>query len=253
MAIKHKNNLAVSEQFYSIQGEGRHVGRPSVFLRLKGCNLRCGDSQSKLHTQPSTWICDTIDVWTKGESISFESLLTTWIANGWFDKLHSQDAALIITGGEPLLHNLDLNHFFDWLAEHYPDFHPIIELETNGTLFPEGTFNDCCTVFNVSPKLSNSGMANDFRLNMDILDRFNQDPRTQFKLVVTSKDDVLEFQQNIQHPLRIPPAKISLMPGADSRDELQNISIKVVDWCKEYGYHFSPRLHVDLWNQLTGV
>ena len=37
-----KKDLAVSEDFYSVQGEGPTMGAPAVFLRLKGCNLTCG-------------------------------------------------------------------------------------------------------------------------------------------------------------------------------------------------------------------
>ena len=63
-------NLIVSEYFYSIQGEGKTMGVPSVFIRLTACNLMCGgrgtEKDFKLHNG-ATWRCDSIEVWRKGK------------------------------------------------------------------------------------------------------------------------------------------------------------------------------------------
>ena len=57
--------LAISEIFFSIQGEGKTVGIPSVFVRLGGCNLICGgegtQNDKKLHNN-AKWRCDTIEI-----------------------------------------------------------------------------------------------------------------------------------------------------------------------------------------------
>ena len=61
-------SLNISEQFYSIQGEGRTVGVPALFLRLQGCNLTCGGKKTVLtgnKQDGASWRCDTIEVWTK--------------------------------------------------------------------------------------------------------------------------------------------------------------------------------------------
>ena len=71
------DKLAISEHFYSIQGEGKFTGVPSVFLRLKGCNLTCGGKKTvstKKLDSGATWRCDTIEVWLTGNSTSFKSL-----------------------------------------------------------------------------------------------------------------------------------------------------------------------------------
>jgi organic radical activating enzyme len=113
-------NLAVSEAFYSIQGEGASTGVPAVFLRLGGCNLLCKSEQ---------WTCDTIDVWSKSKSTLFEEVLK----DEWVEQLRA-GAHLVVTGGEPLAHK-NLSHFLFWfnLRNH---FLPFTEVETNGTIAP---------------------------------------------------------------------------------------------------------------------
>ena len=74
--------LTVNEIFHSIQGESSHAGRPCVFVRLTGCNLRCA------------W-CDTAYAFDEGRSISVDDVV---------GAVEAYDCPLVeITGGEPLL------------------------------------------------------------------------------------------------------------------------------------------------------
>ena len=74
--------LTVNEIFHSIQGESSHAGRPCVFVRLTGCNLRC------------VW-CDTPYAFDEGRRISVDEIVRT---------VDAYDCPLVeITGGEPLL------------------------------------------------------------------------------------------------------------------------------------------------------
>src|SRR5205823_2046136 len=71
----------VTEIFHSIQGESSHVGRPCVFVRLAGCNLRC------------RW-CDSEYTFTGGDRMSIEEII---------DRVRSYGCNLVeVTGGEPL-------------------------------------------------------------------------------------------------------------------------------------------------------
>ena len=73
--------IRITEVFYSIQGESTHAGRPCIFIRLTGCNLRC------------TW-CDSAYTFTGGEPMSIEAILET---------IGKWDCRLVeVTGGEPL-------------------------------------------------------------------------------------------------------------------------------------------------------
>jgi len=75
------NQLRITEIFYSLQGEARTVGCPTVFVRLTGCPLRCG-------------YCDTAYAFSGGELLSLEKILETVSSYG----AHY----VTVTGGEPL-------------------------------------------------------------------------------------------------------------------------------------------------------
>lgn len=79
--------LPVMERFYTIQGEGVHSGCPAYFIRLAGCDVGC------------VW-CDVKDSWNAEEHplLSVEELIN--------DVVHAGSNRVIITGGEPLMHDL---------------------------------------------------------------------------------------------------------------------------------------------------
>ena len=114
--------IAISEHFYSIQGEGASVGVPAVFLRLKGCNLNCGRRGKN-----ATWQCDTFDVWTKGNEYTIPNAIRLLIDH--YATAFANGARLIITGGEPLLQCAAIVQLLQQLQEHsaIPSF--IIEIE----------------------------------------------------------------------------------------------------------------------------
>jgi 7-carboxy-7-deazaguanine synthase len=76
------SELVVNEIFHSIQGESSFAGRPCVFIRLTGCNLRCS-------------YCDTAYAFHEGERVSIEAILSRVAAYGC--------SLVEVTGGEPLL------------------------------------------------------------------------------------------------------------------------------------------------------
>jgi 7-carboxy-7-deazaguanine synthase (Cx14CxxC type) len=118
---------AVKEMFYSLQGEGRHAGRPAVFCRFTGCNLWSGREADRASAACN--FCDTDFVGTNGDG------------GGRFDGASSLAAAVrrmwsgtggrlfvVLTGGEPLL-QVDAAIVS---ALHDEGFE--IAIETNGTL-----------------------------------------------------------------------------------------------------------------------
>ena len=70
------DTLNISEDFYSVQGEGKTSGEPAYFIRLKACNLMCGGRDGSLMEKgEATWWCDTEYVWRKGLEKKFNYLV----------------------------------------------------------------------------------------------------------------------------------------------------------------------------------
>lgn len=109
--------MKVSEIFESIQGEGRFIGEPTVFVRLAGCNMRC------------SW-CDTKYSWEGGDENSVDKVVDIVKSYGI--------GTLCITGGEPLLQADEVLELVRALKK---DGMKII-LETNGSLYDIQLFNE---------------------------------------------------------------------------------------------------------------
>jgi 7-carboxy-7-deazaguanine synthase len=103
------NSLPVMEQFYTIQGEGFHQGRAAYFIRLGGCDVGC------------VW-CDVKESWDANMHPKYEiQEIVGWVKNAM------QEGIVVITGGEPLMHNLDS------LCAALRDAGFLTHLETSGT------------------------------------------------------------------------------------------------------------------------
>lgn len=156
------SKLHYTEKFYSIQGEGRFMGVPSVFLRMFGCNFRCKNfgryekdilGQETTHNSEVVEIIKNIDQYTSFKDLplvktgcdSYSSIYPEFkkfvvkesaeeLANGIIELLPNkkwEDEHLVITGGEPLL---GWQRAYPALLEH-PKMQSLKELtfETNGT------------------------------------------------------------------------------------------------------------------------
>lgn len=237
--------LAVSEVFYSIQGEGKTTGFPAVFVRLAGCNLMCGgkgtEKDGKLH-DGATWRCDSIEVWIKGKSKPYAEILPIEcqeaIRNG---------ANIIITGGEPMLQQKNIVGFIEYITQELNNF-PFFEIETNGTIMPTDEMLNFVDQWNVSPKLANSGMPLEDRINEEVLTKLSK-YNTQFKFVVSSKQD----WEEIKAINGIDKSLITLMPAGSNQEELKETKELVAELCKENYLRLTNRLHIDIWNKKTGV
>jgi 7-carboxy-7-deazaguanine synthase len=126
-----------------------------------------------------------------------------------------------------------------------------LEIETNGTYVPERGLADCIDQWNVSPKLSNSGMGVEERLFDDSLQWFAKEDNTRFKFVVAEKDDLKEVGAIVSQ-YRIQADHVMLMPEATTTELLANRSTWLVENCIQRGYRFGTRLHILLWGDERG-
>ena len=134
----------IKEIYYTLQGEGRHVGRPAVFLRFSGCNLWNGREEDR--GKATCQFCDTDFVGTdgpKGNKFKDSTSLSEAVEQVWIDGVGTDDNRFVVcTGGEPLL-QLDSKAIE---ALHHKDF--TVAVETNGTVPPPDGIDWTC----VSPK-----------------------------------------------------------------------------------------------------
>ncbi len=138
-----------------------------------------------------------------------------------------------------------------------------ITIETAGSIPPEGI---TCDLASISPKLGNSipltgeidetwRLKHDrLRFQPDVLEAWASRYSFQFKFVIQSNEDVGEMEDLIsQIPIPIPAHKIQLMPEGTSVAGLRDKTDFIVGLCKDRGYRFSNRLHVELFGNKRGT
>jgi 7-carboxy-7-deazaguanine synthase len=238
--------LPVNEIFYSLQGEGTLAGTPSVFVRTSGCNLRC-------------WFCDSYHTsWEPtGAWLSIDEIV---------DEVTSFEAAehVVLTGGEPMMHEEGVG-LLDELAEQ--GYHTTVE--TNGTIYRDAQID----LASISPKLTSSTPTPERdpkgegewaerheqrRIDIDALADLVDAYESQLKFVVTGADDMPEIQDVVERAREAAETTVSnddvlLMPEGMTREALDARRNTVAELAMEYGYRYTPRLHVDLWNDAPGT
>ena len=226
--------MKFSELFHTIQGEGQLIGVPSVFFRTSYCNLRC----VWCDTPYTSWHPEDRDI-TVAESVA---------AITQYRCKH-----VVITGGEPFIQSealIELCRELD-AREHH------ITIETNATRFAKVAAH----LISMSPKLQNSNPPTDDRffkrherdrIRPDVIRKFLDTYACQVKFVVDTPEDLTEIRA-LQMDIGIPAETILLMPQGTTTTVLQRKQEWLVDLCKENGYRYSPRAHVDIWGDKRGV
>ena len=223
------------EIFHSIQGEGPSVGTPSVFLRLATCNLSCSWCDTKY-----TWDWQHYEYGREGIELSHEQVER---------RISSYPCShLVITGGEPLLQQQGLLPLVQSLDGRGFSF----EVETNGTVAPDPEMELLIDQWNVSPKLSNSGIELRRREVPEALRSFARLQNAYFKFVVVAPVDVEEVRALAQG-YGIGKDRVVLMPEGRDADALLERGKWLSQMCVEEGFRFTPRLHILLWGDKRGT
>ena len=281
------SKLKVAELFYSVQGEGRYMGVPSVFLRVFGCNFKCAGfgmprgelSEEANNIDPTQYTeykslplvstgCDSYASWDPRFRHLSPVLDTDNIADAIVDTLpHKewQDEHLVITGGEPLL---------GWQRS-YPDLldHPKmynlkeITFETNGTqplsedfqdylldwLMPHPTHEKEIT-FSVSAKLPCSGEKWEEAIRPEVVVSYQEYGYTYLKFVIATEEDLKDAERAVDEYRRAGftgPVYVMPVGGVERVYTLNNRA--VAEMAMRKGWRYSDRLQVPLFKNEWGT
>lgn len=256
--------------FVSIQGEGKYMGVPSIFIRVSGCNLRCVFKDS---------ICDTPYSSFRPEASKYtvEEIID-------FVKQNERISHVVITGGEPLLYGKDDD--FKTLIKGLNKLDKFITIETNGTQPMLDPLNYKIGLYSVSPKMGTSvgkpGKYGDYELTQHQVDRHNADRINievltnialfsndyQFKFVYSGKETVEEIEDlykrmakqisKEEEYIRMfyfknhPNKHTMLMPEGITNDAISKYGQEIVDECIKRGWQYTDRLHIRLFGDKRG-
>lgn len=281
------SKLKVAEIFYSIQGEGRYMGVPSIFLRTFGCNFTCsgfgmpkGERSMEAESVAAqiefvkeyqdlplvSTGCDSYASWHPSFK-HLSPLLTIDAINERIKEMLPDnqwgDVHLVITGGEPLL---------GWQRS-YPallDSNPALKeltFETNGTqelsdsfmeyLFQEFTrfgrdFDNL--TFSVSPKLSISGEKWEDAIQPHVVKQYSDVGYTYLKFVIATKEDAEEAEQAVNEYRKAGVwGPVYLMP-CGGEENLYNLNkTQVAELAMRKGWRYSDRLQIPLFKNAWGT
>ena len=276
--------IKISELFYSIQGEARYMGVPSIFLRTFGCNFTCGgfgmpkgqmsDEREKVNPEDYSEY-DSLPLLSTGcdSYASWDPRFKHLSPNKDIDTIVSEimellpfkewrDEHLVITGGEPLL---GWQRAFPELLSH-PDMKSLKEItfETNGTQPLSTEFADFLeswywhedrphpgfereVTFSVSPKLSCSGEKAEDAIKPEIVASYSKSGYVYLKFVISTEEDAKEALATVEQYREAGfygPVYFMPVGGVESVYHLNNRN--VADLAMKNGVRYSDRLHLPL-------
>lgn len=259
------DKLNIVDLFVSLQGEGKYVGTPSLFIRVSGCNLRCCFKDT---------VCDTAYSSFNPEKGKYsKDDVVTMLQN------NPNVSDIIITGGEPLMFGEELDDLIEYIGC-VLDIDYRITIETNGTFGPIKQFVD---LYSISPKLSTSipvpgkpyyythdhkvmskifteaevEKLNNIRYNPDAIAAMIDMQDFQLKFVYSGPDSLKDIDKMLDE-LRgmgksIYPEDVMLMPEGTTTEQINKNGLEAAKVCIERGWRFADRLHIRLWGDKRGV
>ena len=281
------SKLKIAELFYSIQGEGRYMGVPSVFLRTFGCNFRCSGfgmprgelSEEANNVDPNSYKvyqdlplvstgCDSYASWDPRFKDLSPMLTSDAIANRITEILpfnEWQNEHLVITGGEPLL---GWQRAYPELLDH-PKMSGLKEItfETNGTQKLTEEFKEYLVqwqmpntdfarevTFSVSAKLPCSGEKWEEAILPEVVCEYEDFGTAYLKFVIATEQDFADAECAIAaYRTAGFRGHVYLMPvgGVESVYAMNNR--RVADLAMKHGLRYSDRLQVPLFKNEWGT
>lgn len=231
--------------FYTLEGEGEYIGKPSVFMRMSMCNLSCSGFASK--DSPNG--CDSFISWSVKNKKTFNEIFELMESGNHVSHLHG-GAIWKLTGGEPMIQQKQLLKFVEAFRDRY-NFTPRIDFETNATLMPDERWvTEFNATFTTSPKLTTNGDPEEKTYKPEVL-KWHKNHNSGFKFVISRSEDIEEIWRKYvkdKEGINIPLNRVWFMPCCGSREEHIEKAPAVAEYAKAMHVNFSPRLHLLLWN-----
>lgn len=228
MTERHPN---IIELLKVIQGEGYYAGTPSLLIRFSGCNILCA-------------VCDSVFSHTETPKLDIHDALKFINENPTHD--------IIITGGEPMLHQHDIGRIIDAASSNVK-----ITVETNGTIYPDQLIFKRFLIpkallWSVSPKFDT--------FKLDVIKRFSfENSNVQFKFVISDLENDIEA---IRHLIDKRYISITHLPVFVQPDNTGLNSDKYIKACRNLAdylidnnlndFRIMPQLHILFWGHERG-
>ena len=229
--------------FDTIQGEGRTQGLFIHLIRFARCNLRCN-------------FCDINENWTANNLYLYEDLIK-----------NAYGKNLLFTGGEPLMSTdrqkliariihethysieTKLNSAEHRFKGHSTIFTRVIDVETNGTNYAISELIESVTHFNISPK-ETWYQRTDLLPNIDTKPKLLEQIKIErwpyhkyiLKFVFNGKNQ--DWILSMVELYQIPEQCVYIMPLGETKEQIERLLPKAVDFAIQYGFNVSPRLHI---------
>ncbi len=249
--------LEVCEIFYSLQGEGRFAGHPSVFVRLGGCNLSCEGFGVEVVRDGKRLVgCDSIHAVNKAHYRS------SWKIYEKSEELIADIAAavpngrpfdIVLTGGEPTL--FYANPVLLEVLEHFLKNGCGVTIETNATVainFDHFPVYGKCT-FAMAVKLSNSLEPETKRLNHKAIRAMAENGNGSFFKFVLDRANIAALTKEVEQVTADYDVPIYCMPLGESTEVMGENDKAVFELCTKKGYCYSDRAHIRVWGKKGGV
>ena len=215
MGNSNNTTLNITEIFFSLQGEAREVGLPTVFVRLTGCPLRCN-------------YCDTTYAFKGNNPLTIDHIL---------DEVSKYNTSYVcVTGGEPMAQSNCLELLDSLVEAGYQ-----VSMETSGSVDISPVNSKVSIVMDIKTPSSTEEKQNRYE-NLSLLQR-----KDQLKFVIASKSDFdwccdLLEKNKVKSETLFSPVFESLKP------------VQLADWIleKQLNVRLQVQLHKILWGDQKG-
>lgn len=249
--------LEVNEIFGpTIQGEGKKIGTPSVFVRFGKCNMSCEGFEVEYETPSGVkkCSCDSFhasDIAFRNQWQKYETAQSLCDEVNRF--LPPYKADIVLTGGEPLLYWDDVE--FQKFIKYYIKAGYKLTIETNASLdivIDQPWQKEL--LFSMSVKLSNSGESLSKRVNISAINEIIKNTKESYLKFVVDKAFLKKADIEIDAIVsQISKCDIYIMPLGDTAKIIDQNSPDVIDYAIKKGYMYSDRLHIRVWDNKRGV